>query len=169
MPFVDPASGWYSALVPVITYVISYNIGPLCNSTRLYYKIITDMCKSATKHCRLHYIWYLAYSGKIEPCNDKCLIPWMLFLAYFQLQMLLRKYEEMDDIHSTWWVVWIWDPSYKQGLTRIPAWIDNRMPSKEWGRNTNPFASFNGCIVCEWVSNLIPYSTMDVSGYLYWD
>ena len=35
--FEDPASDWYSAAVPVITYVISYNTGPRYNSTRLYY------------------------------------------------------------------------------------------------------------------------------------
>ena len=32
----DPAPLWYSASVPVIIYVISYNIGPCYNSTRLY-------------------------------------------------------------------------------------------------------------------------------------
>ena len=34
--FVDPGSDWYSASVPVIIYVISYNIGPRYNGTRLY-------------------------------------------------------------------------------------------------------------------------------------
>ena len=34
--FVDPASDWYSASVPVIIYVISYNIGLHYNGTRLY-------------------------------------------------------------------------------------------------------------------------------------
>ena len=32
----DPASDWYSVLVPVIMYVISYNIGPRYNGTRMY-------------------------------------------------------------------------------------------------------------------------------------
>ena len=36
--FVDPASDWHSASVPVIIYVISYNIGPHYNNTRLYVK-----------------------------------------------------------------------------------------------------------------------------------
>ena len=35
--FVDPASDWYSASVPVIIYVISYNFGPHDNDTRLYH------------------------------------------------------------------------------------------------------------------------------------
>ena len=34
--FVDPASDWYSASVPVIIHVISYNIGPRYNGTWLY-------------------------------------------------------------------------------------------------------------------------------------
>ena len=36
VPFVGPPSGWYSASVPVILYVISYNIGPHYNGARLY-------------------------------------------------------------------------------------------------------------------------------------
>ena len=32
----DPASGWYSASVPVIIYVISYNIEPRYIGTRMY-------------------------------------------------------------------------------------------------------------------------------------
>ena len=34
--FMDPASDWYSALVPVIIYAVSYNIGPCHNDTELY-------------------------------------------------------------------------------------------------------------------------------------
>ena len=34
--FVDPASDWYSASVPVIIYVLSYNIGPRYNGIHLY-------------------------------------------------------------------------------------------------------------------------------------
>ena len=36
--FVDPASDWYSASVPVIIYAISYNIGPPYNGTWLYFE-----------------------------------------------------------------------------------------------------------------------------------
>ena len=35
-PVRDPASDWYSASVPLVIYVISYNIGPPYNDTRLY-------------------------------------------------------------------------------------------------------------------------------------
>ena len=35
--FVDPASDWYFASVPVIVYVISYNIGPLYNGILLWF------------------------------------------------------------------------------------------------------------------------------------
>ena len=38
MYFMDPLSDWYSASVSVIIYVISYNIGPRYNGTRLYYE-----------------------------------------------------------------------------------------------------------------------------------
>ena len=37
MSFVDPAFDWYSAPVPAIIYVISYNIVPRYNGTPLYF------------------------------------------------------------------------------------------------------------------------------------
>ena len=37
--FVDPASDWYSASVPVNISLISYNIGPHYNGTWLYFKL----------------------------------------------------------------------------------------------------------------------------------
>ena len=40
VPFVDPASDWYSASVPVIIYVIFYNIGAHYKGTRMYLLII---------------------------------------------------------------------------------------------------------------------------------
>ena len=43
--FANPASDWYSALVPVIIYIISYDFGPLYNGTRLYYAFIQDQCR----------------------------------------------------------------------------------------------------------------------------
>ena len=36
---------------------------------------------------------------------------------------------------------------YYHGLTLIPAWISNHMPSKVWGEITYPFLNFNGCTV----------------------
>ena len=36
--FVDPASDWYSVSVPVIIYVVFYNIGPNYNDTWLYFE-----------------------------------------------------------------------------------------------------------------------------------
>ena len=36
---------------------------------------------------------------------------------------------------------------YSHGLTLIPAWISNHMPSKVWGEITYPFLNFNGCTV----------------------
>ena len=38
--FVDPASDWYSASIPVIINVMSYNIGPCYNGTQLYFSHI---------------------------------------------------------------------------------------------------------------------------------
>ena len=40
-----------------------------------------------------------------------------------------------------------WGPFYKNGLTLIPAWISNHMPSKVWDEITHPFLNFNGCAV----------------------
>ena len=36
---------------------------------------------------------------------------------------------------------------YLHGLTLIPAWISNHMPSKVWDEITYPFLNFNGCTV----------------------
>ena len=43
---------------------------------------------------------------------------------------------------------------YWHGLTCIPAWIRNHMPSKVWDEITYPFPKFNGCTieVWEWIS-----------------
>ena len=38
-------------------------------------------------------------------------------------------------------------PFYQQGLTLIPAWIGNYMPSKVWNEITYPFLNFNGYTV----------------------
>ena len=35
--------------------------------------------------------------------------------------------------------------SYLHGLTLIPAWIRNYMPSKVWDEITQPFLNLNGC------------------------
>ena len=53
----------------------------------------------------------------------------------------------------------IGSPFHEHGLTLIPAWISNHMPSKVWGEPTYPFPNFNGCIVAvwEWISNLSPH------------
>ena len=38
-------------------------------------------------------------------------------------------------------------PFYLHGLTLIPAWISNYMPSKVWDKITYPFLNFNSCTV----------------------
>ena len=40
-----------------------------------------------------------------------------------------------------------WASFYQHGLTSIPAWISNHMPSEVWGGITYPFPNFNGCTV----------------------
>ena len=35
-------------------------------------------------------------------------------------------------------------PFYQHGLTLIPAWISNHMPSKVWDEITDPLLNFNG-------------------------
>ena len=57
-----------------------------------------------------------------------------------------------------------WGPFYQLGLTIIPSWISNHMPSKVWDEITYPFPNFNGCTVevWKWISNFIPHFMMDV-------
>ena len=52
---------------------------------------------------------------------------------------------------------------YSQGITLIPEWMSNHMPSKEWDEIANTFPNFNGCTVevWEWINNSMPY-LMDV-------
>ena len=40
-----------------------------------------------------------------------------------------------------------WGAFYKHGLTLIPTWISNHMPSNVWYEITYPFLSFNGATV----------------------
>ena len=49
--------------------------------------------------------------------------------------------------------------SYLDGLTLIPAWISNPMPSKGCDEITYPFPNFNGATVevSEWISNFRTY------------
>ena len=37
-------------------------------------------------------------------------------------------------------------PFYQNGLTLIPAWISNHMPSKVWDEITYPLPNFNGAV-----------------------
>ena len=38
-------------------------------------------------------------------------------------------------------------PFYQYGLTLIPAWISNHMPSKVWDWVTYPFLNFNSATI----------------------
>ena len=57
------------------------------------------------------------------------------------------------------------------GLTLIPVWIRNHMPSKVWDEITYPFPNFNGCAVDFWklISDFMPYFIMDAITYPCWD
>ena len=54
----------------------------------------------------------------------------------------------------------IYDCNRCSGLTWIPSWISNHMPSKVWDEITYPVPNFNE--VWEWISNFIPHIIMDV-------
>ena len=59
-------------------------------------------------------------------------------------------------------------PFHKYGLTLIPAWISNPMPSKVWDETTDPFLKFNGCTVevWAWESNFLLHFIISVITYL---
>ena len=63
------------------------------------------------------------------------------------------------------------EPFYYHGLTLIPAWIINHMPSEVLYEITYPFPNFNGTNdeVWEWISNFISHYMMDVIYFTYWD
>ena len=55
-----------------------------------------------------------------------------------------------------------WGAFYQHGLTLIPVWISNHMPSKVWNEITDPFLHFTVDI---WISNWIIHFVMDVITY----
>ena len=61
----------------------------------------------------------------------------------------------------------LWIPFHKHGLTLIPAWISDHMPSKVWDEITYPFPNFNGTTVevWVWISNFILHFMMGVITY----
>ena len=56
------------------------------------------------------------------------------------------------------------DPFYQNGLTLVPTWTSNYIPSKVWDEIIHPFPNLNGSRfeVWKWISNFIPHSTMHV-------
>ena len=63
----DPATDWYSVSVPLIIHIISYNIGPRYNGTRLYveefYCCVLSVQSISPKicsgfHCFCWFMWY---------------------------------------------------------------------------------------------------------------
>ena len=65
------------------------------------------------------------------------------------------KLLKLDSAYST--------PFYQTGLSLIPVWISNYIPSKIWVEITYPFQNFNGASVevCEWMRYFIPHFIMD--------
>ena len=47
-------------------------------------------------------------------------------------------------------------PFYQHGLTLIPTWISNHMPSNVWGEITYPFLNFNDAILSTSLALLSP-------------
>ena len=58
---------------------------------------------------------------------------------------------------------------YLHGLTFIPSWMSNHMPSKLWNEITYPFPNFpfHSVEVWEWISKFIPNFIMGVITYPY--
>ena len=63
------------------------------------------------------------------------------------------------------WALSTRGPFSKRGLTLIPVWISNHMPSKLWDEITNPLLNFNLCTIWEWINKFIPHIIMDVITY----
>ena len=62
-------------------------------------------------------------------------------------------------------------PFCQHGLTLIPDWISNHMPSNMWDEITYPFPNVNGATVEVWecISNFSPHFMMDVITYPWWE
>ena len=60
---------------------------------------------------------------------------------------------------------------YKQGFYLIPAWINNRMPSRVSEEINYPFPNLDGCTVVfwDWISDISPHFIMGVIIYPCWD
>ena len=77
-------------------------------------------------------------------------------MANSRLSLFASTYHKLINI--------CWDPFHWHGLTSIPAWISNHIPSKMWDEIRYPFQNFNGCTVevWKWISNFTPPFIMDV-------
>ena len=69
-------------------------------------------------------------------------------IRHYPAQIWSSSVTQYDTIGAQW--VNFWGPFYKHGLTLIPAWTSNDMPSIEWGQITLPFPNFNGYTVEVW-------------------
>ena len=95
--FVDPASDWYFASLPVIIYVISYNIGPCHNGTRLYSYLVSflDSCSLTLG------------ASPLSPCtiiNSISLIPWHWHrVVIFTFREERNFCISQSQYHGFWW------------------------------------------------------------------
>ena len=60
-----------------------------------------------------------------------------------------------------------WDPFYWHGLTLIPLWMNNHIPSKSWDKIPYPLQNYKGGTVevRKWRSNFTPYFIASVIIY----
>ena len=116
--------------------------------------------------------------------NSTCWSP-VVLLSTMNIAVVLRKYKHKDysqsleathlcfifRLNASVIPKMSWDHLYSHGLTLIPAWISNYMPSKMWDEITYPFPNFNGATVEVWErkSNLIPHYIIEAITYLCWD
>ena len=78
------------------------------------------------RHCRVMFLFSILVS------TTRNFSPWSLVERFCTTPSAL--------VAST-----AWGPIYLRGLTVIPAWISNHMPSKVWDEIGHPFQNLNGC------------------------
>ena len=112
-----------------------------------------------------HYSTSLPCDFQWAWCSLLLIESWWNNLFWYALKDICHLWINL--IHSLNCVRNFSGPFSLHGLTLIPAWISNHMPSKVWDEISYPFPNFNSCTVevWEWISNFIPHFTMDVITY----
>ena len=109
-------------------------------------------CNTNTQCGIIFHYWFCSFnhlSGMKNFINAICLVlPTFISSGYNWSvhEVILLQWMSGYSINGTWGESHTWGPFYSHGLTLIPEWTSNHMPSKVWDEITYQFLNLNcGC------------------------